>query len=102
MRLGGSCRQQWTCGSKPRTLIDVTQLADPSPPVSLTARGRATRERILTAAAAFIRCQGVAPTSLKGVRAATGVGKSQTYRYFADRSPRGRHLFRTDLTLELQ
>jgi TetR/AcrR family transcriptional repressor of nem operon len=53
---------------------------------SLTARGRATRERIVDAAAALIHERGVAGTSLDDVRAATGTSKSQLYHYFADKS----------------
>ena len=57
---------------------------DPSP--RLTARGRATRERIVDAAAALIHERGVAGTSLDDVRAATGTSKSQLYHYFEDKS----------------
>jgi TetR/AcrR family transcriptional repressor of nem operon len=53
---------------------------------ALTARGRATRERIVTAAAALMHQHGVAGTSLDDVRAATGTSKSQLYHYFADKS----------------
>ncbi|MBW3630264.1 MAG: TetR/AcrR family transcriptional regulator, partial [Gemmatimonadetes bacterium] len=53
---------------------------------ALTARGRATRERILAAAAALIHEHGVAGTSLDDVRAATDTSKSQLYHYFADKS----------------
>ena len=52
----------------------------------LTARGRATRERIVTAAATLMHQHGVAKTSLDDVRAATGTSKSQLYHYFADKS----------------
>lgn len=52
----------------------------------LTARGRATRERIVRAAAALIHERGVAGTSLDDVRAATDTSKSQLYHYFADKS----------------
>jgi TetR/AcrR family transcriptional repressor of nem operon len=50
-----------------------------------TAQGRATRERILRAAAALMVERGVAQTSLDDVRARTGVSKSQLYHYFADK-----------------
>jgi len=50
-----------------------------------TARGRATRERILGAATALIAERGVAGTSLDDVRARAGASKSQLYLYFADR-----------------
>lgn len=52
----------------------------------LTARGRATRDRIVSAAAELIQEHGVAGTSLDDVRAATGTSKSQLYHYFADKS----------------
>ncbi|WP_100500013.1 TetR/AcrR family transcriptional regulator [Geodermatophilus chilensis] len=52
----------------------------------LTARGRATRERIVAAAAALIHQRGVAGTSLDDVRAVTGTSKSQLYHYFSDKA----------------
>jgi TetR/AcrR family transcriptional repressor of nem operon len=52
----------------------------------LTTRGRATRDRIVAAAAALIHERGVASTTLDDVRAATGTSKSQLYHYFADKS----------------
>jgi TetR/AcrR family transcriptional repressor of nem operon len=52
----------------------------------LTARGRATRDRILAAAAQLVHERGVAATSLDDVRAQTGTSKSQLYHYFADKS----------------
>jgi AcrR family transcriptional regulator len=52
----------------------------------LTARGAATRHRIVTGAAALIREQGVANVSLDDIRAATSTSKSQLFHYF----PRGR------------
>jgi TetR/AcrR family transcriptional regulator, transcriptional repressor for nem operon len=50
-----------------------------------TARGRVTRERIVTAATELIAERGVAGTSLDGVREAARASKSQLYLYFADR-----------------
>ena len=55
-------------------------------PDVLTPRGRASRDRILAAAAALIRERGVAGTSLDDVRAASGTSKSQLYHYFSDKS----------------
>ncbi len=52
----------------------------------LTARGRATRDRVVAAAAALIHEQGVAGTSLDDVRVATATSKSQLYHYFTDKS----------------
>jgi TetR/AcrR family transcriptional repressor of nem operon len=51
-----------------------------------TARGRATRERIVAAAAAVIRERGIAETSLDEVIARAGASKSQLYLYFDDRA----------------
>ena len=59
-------------------------VVDPTP--RLTARGTATRERIVGAAAALIHERGVAGTSLDDVRSATGTSKSQLYHYFADKA----------------
>ena len=50
-----------------------------------TARGRATRERILGVATDLIASEGVADTSLEDVRVAAEVSKSQLYLYFSDR-----------------
>src|SRR6516162_4865059 len=52
---------------------------------SLTARGAATRARIVEAAADLIYAHGVEQTSLDEVMAASGVSKSQLYHYFADK-----------------
>lgn len=51
-----------------------------------TARGRATRERIVAAAALLMYEHGVAGTSLDDVCSATSTSKSQLYHYFADKS----------------
>jgi TetR/AcrR family transcriptional regulator, transcriptional repressor for nem operon len=50
-----------------------------------TARGRATRERILRAATELVAERGVAGTSLDDVRGAARASKSQLYLYFSDR-----------------
>jgi TetR/AcrR family transcriptional regulator, transcriptional repressor for nem operon len=52
---------------------------------ALTARGAATRSRIVEAAADLIYAHGVERTSLDDVMAASGVSKSQLYHYFADK-----------------
>jgi len=54
-------------------------------PHSLTARGAATRSRIVNAAADLIYERGVDRTSLDEVMATSGVSKSQLYHYFADK-----------------
>ncbi len=51
----------------------------------LTERGRATRERILRAAADMMHVKGVSSTTLDEVRAASGTSKSQLYRHYPDK-----------------
>jgi AcrR family transcriptional regulator len=51
----------------------------------LTARGAATRARILQAADELILVHGVNRTRLDDVKAATGVSKSQLYHHFPDK-----------------
>ena len=51
-----------------------------------TARGRATRERIVTAASDLIHERGVAETSVDEVIERAGASKSQLYHYFEDRA----------------
>ncbi len=50
-----------------------------------TARGRATRARIVEAAAELMVRQGVAATSIPDVLSAAGVSASQLYHYFLDK-----------------
>lgn len=50
-----------------------------------TRKGRATRERIVAAAADLMYRHGVAGTSIPAVRDTTGVSSSQIYHYFADK-----------------
>ena len=64
--------------------MDRPAATSPRPPA--TARGRATRERIVRAAAELIHVRGVAGTSLDDVCTATSTSKSQLYHYFADKS----------------
>jgi TetR/AcrR family transcriptional regulator, transcriptional repressor for nem operon len=54
-------------------------------PAPATTKGRATRERILQAAADLIAEKGTAGMSLDDVRARTGASRSQLYHYFEDR-----------------
>ena len=51
---------------------------------NLTAKGLATRRRIIEGAAAEIRERGVAVTTLDDVRARTQTSKSQVFHYFPD------------------
>jgi AcrR family transcriptional regulator len=53
--------------------------------IRLTARGVATRARILQAAADLMHVKGVGVTTLDDVRSASGTSKSQLYRYFPDK-----------------
>lgn len=54
-------------------------------PGRLTARGAATRKRIITAAADLMRAKGVAGTTFDEVSAASGTSKSQLYHHFPDK-----------------
>jgi TetR/AcrR family transcriptional repressor of nem operon len=61
-------------------------VADPvvrSEGARLTARGAATRDRIVLAAAELMAAKGVAATTLDEVRVASGTSKSQLYHHFA-------------------
>ncbi|MFD5827819.1 TetR/AcrR family transcriptional regulator [Lentzea sp. NPDC060358] len=55
-------------------------------PRRLTAKGAATRQRIIEAAADLMHTQGVEFTSVDHVIEASGTGKSQVYHYFADKT----------------
>ena len=50
-----------------------------------TAKGRATRDRIVGAAAEIMHRKGVAGTAMPAVRADAGVSSSQIYHYFTDK-----------------
>ena len=54
-------------------------------PEPKTSRGRASRGRIVEAAADLMFARGVRGTNLDDVLAAAGVGKGQFYHYFADK-----------------
>ena len=64
----------------------------------LTARGAATRRRIVAAAADLALKRGVGETSLDDVMAASGASKSQLYHYFADKD----ELLREAATLQAE
>ncbi len=64
-------------------------------------RGRATRERIVSAAAGLVHERGVAQTSLDDVIERAGVSKSQLYLYFDDRSALLREVVPYNLSLVL-
>src|SRR5436305_1961230 len=73
-------------------------------PVPRTAKGRATRARIVAAAADLIRERGVAGASLDDVLERAGASKSQLYLYFPDRMALLREVIRhnADLVLAAQ
>jgi AcrR family transcriptional regulator len=52
---------------------------------TLTAKGRATRARIVAAASELVFAHGVARTGIDDVRRAAGVSASQLYHYFSDK-----------------
>lgn len=58
----------------------------PAQPRQLTARGAATRDRIVKAAADLMYTHGVERTNLDDVIEVSGTGKSQLYHYFTDKS----------------
>jgi TetR/AcrR family transcriptional regulator, transcriptional repressor for nem operon len=62
----------------PETVNDVDR--------RLTARGAATRARIVAAADELMSLKGAAATTLDEVTAASGTSKSQLYRHFPDKS----------------
>jgi TetR/AcrR family transcriptional regulator, transcriptional repressor for nem operon len=70
---------EWTYRSKLGYPLDV------SVPEPVTDKGRATRNRVLDAAAALVFERGVAGTTLDDVRAAADVSKGQLYHYFSDK-----------------
>jgi AcrR family transcriptional regulator len=61
------------------------EVIEPAKEIPLTARGAATRDRIVHAAADLMYVKGVHATTLDDVRAATGTSKSQLYRHFPDK-----------------
>lgn len=66
-------------------LSTVTQTDDEPSRPRLTARGLATRARILDAADELMYTRGVAQTTLADVQAASGTSKSQLYQHFVDK-----------------
>jgi len=70
----------------------------------LTERGRATRARIIQAAADLMFSQGVSGTSIPDVLAAAGVSASQLYHYFEDKHALVRAVIahQTKMALDIQ
>ena len=69
----------------------------PAPAPRLTARGAATKARIVAAATSLVYERGIAGTSLDDVMAATGASKSQLYHYFADKDALVREVIKAQL-----
>ncbi len=68
-----------------RTLLAVAETDDGPTRPRLTARGAATKARIIAAADQLMYERGVAQTSLTDVRTASGTSKSQLYQHFVDK-----------------
>lgn len=78
-----------------RTLISVAESDDGSGRPRLTARGAATRARIVSAADDLMRERGVAKTTLADIRTASGTSKSQLYQHFGDKDELVREVIST-------
>lgn len=64
---------------------------------AITEKGRATRDRILAAAASLMAERGVAGTSVGDVQQAAGVSASQLYHYFGDKETLVRAVIRAQI-----
>jgi AcrR family transcriptional regulator len=73
-------------------------------PEKLTPKGRATRERIVAAAAELMSRRGVARTTIEDIQEAAAVSTSQMYHYFADKGELVAAVidFQTDRVLAVQ
>lgn len=67
------------------------------PNARLTARGAATKARIVDGAASLVREHGVAGTSLDAVMTATGTSRSQLYHYFINKDALISEVIKTQL-----
>jgi AcrR family transcriptional regulator len=67
----------------------------------LTAKGRATRDRIVQAAAELIVTQGLSASNMENVRRAASVSGSQLAHYFADKSALTRAVIRRQIGVVL-
>jgi TetR/AcrR family transcriptional repressor of nem operon len=77
---------------------------EPKQPHRLTPKGRATRARILTLAAALMFANGVTGTTTEDVQRAGGLSPSQIYHYFGDKKSLIRAViaFQTEAVLDAQ
>jgi TetR/AcrR family transcriptional repressor of nem operon len=84
--------------------VEVDQLPGQLDERRITKRGRETRQRIISAAAALMFEHGVAETTLEDIRAGAGVSGSQVYHYFADKQALVRAVidYQTDTVLDSQ
>jgi TetR/AcrR family transcriptional repressor of nem operon len=84
--------------------VEADQLKSQMDERRLTRRGRETRLRIISAAAALMFEHGVAETTLEDIRAAAGVSGSQVYHYFVDKQALVRAVidYQTDAILDSQ
>jgi TetR/AcrR family transcriptional regulator, transcriptional repressor for nem operon len=84
--------------------VEVDELTSPQAERRITRRGRETRQRIISAAAALMFEHGVAETTLEDIRAAAEVSGSQVYHYFADKQALVRAVidYQTDAVLDSQ
>ena len=84
-------------------MSETTPAPTPAGP-RLTGKGRATRDRIVTAAAELMYAHGVSGTSLEEVRASAGVSSSQIYHYFADKKALTRAVIghQTQMIMDIQ
>ena len=73
-------------------------------PEKLTPKGRATRDRIVAAAAELMSQHGVAQTTIEDIQQAAAVSTSQMYHYFADKADLVGAVidFQTDQVLAIQ
>jgi len=73
-------------------------------PEKLTPKGRATRERIVAAAAELMSERGVARTTIEDIQEAAAISTSQMYHYFADKGDLVAAVidFQTDKVLAVQ
>ena len=73
-------------------------------PAKLTPKGRATRERIVAAAAELMSQRGVTRTTIEDIQEAAAVSTSQMYHYFADKGDLVAAVidFQTDRVLAVQ
>ncbi|MDT5346169.1 MAG: TetR/AcrR family transcriptional regulator, transcriptional repressor for nem operon [Mycobacterium sp.] len=76
----------------------------PTAPDKLTPKGRATRGRIVTAAAELMHQHGAARTTIEDIQEAAAVSTSQMYHYFADKGDLVAAVidFQTDQVLAVQ